>query len=129
MCRLAADSFLAALAAAAARGLADPNFTVDALAAALGTSRRQLARRLATLTGEAPGAYLRRMRLARAVDLLAAGVPVGHAALAVGYASRSQFSHAFREATGQRPAAVQRAREALAMVQTGPAMARNGTRI
>ena len=124
--RPAATAFLAALAAAVARGLSDPGFTVDALAVVLATNPRQLARRLAALTGETPGAYLRRMRLARAVGLLTAGMPVGHAALAVGYASRSQFSRAFREATGRRPAAVRRAREVLMMSQTGTAMARNG---
>ena len=124
------DAFLAAVYAASARGLPDPAFSVDALAATLATSRRQLARRLAALTGETPGTYLRRMRLAAAAARLADGATVAEAADAAGFASRSQFSRAFREAYGAPPGAF-RARQTdtndTPMSETGTAMSGTGT--
>lgn len=85
--------------------MADADFGVEALAGALGLSARHLARCLGAATGETPGALLRRLRLARAAALLGTGHGVGTVVAAVGYASRSQFSRAFREAYGVPPSA------------------------
>ncbi len=54
-------------------------------------------------------AALRRMRMIRAIELLAEGEqPVTQVALAVGYSSLSAFTAAFREMTGQSPAEYRR---------------------
>ena len=91
-----------ALRVAAEARLGDPAFSVDALADDVAMSPRQLARKISALTDETPGALLRRLRLARAADLLRAGAPVAEATDAVGF-SRAQFSRAFREAYGVTP--------------------------
>jgi len=96
-------AFLDAVRRAAEAGLGDAHFGIDALAEAVGLGARQLARRLRATTGETPGAYLRRLRLARAAERLRAGAPVAEVVAAVGFASRSQFSRAFREAVGVPP--------------------------
>ena len=75
------------------------------LAEAVHLSPRQLTRRLKALTGESPGAFLRRTRLGRAAAWLRAGASVKEAAEAAGYSSRSQFGRAFREAFGADPSA------------------------
>ncbi len=96
-------AFLEALRVAAEARLADPAFTVDALADDVAMSPRQLARKIKALTDETPGALLRRLRLARAASLLRAGATVAEATDAVGFASRSQFGSAFRAAYGVTP--------------------------
>jgi len=98
-------AFLDGLRETAEAHLADPLFGVDALADAVAMSPRQLTRKVKALTDETPGALLRRLRLARAADLLRAGTPVAEVTDAVGLGSRSQFSRAFREAYGVPPSA------------------------
>ena len=98
-------AFLDRLRASAEARLGDVAFGVDALADALAMSPRQLARKLRALTDETPGAYVRRLRLTRAADLLRTGRGVAEVTEAVGFASRSQFSTAFREAYGVAPSA------------------------
>ena len=114
-------AFLAAVAAAVEAGLSDEAFGVTALAEAVAQDRTTLYRRLTALTGEAPAALLRRMRLERGADLLRqrAGT-VGEIAYAVGFKSVSHFSSSFREHTGETPTAYARAQAAPAPVTDGP---------
>ncbi|WP_433201355.1 AraC family transcriptional regulator [Dactylosporangium sp. CS-047395] len=74
------------------------------VADAIGLAPRSLARRFEDETGLTWRAVLRRMRIMRAVEELAAGdAPVTKIAFAVGYTSLSAFNAAFRELTGRSP--------------------------
>ncbi|GAA0814605.1 AraC family transcriptional regulator [Spirilliplanes yamanashiensis] len=76
------------------------------VAAAVGLAPRSLARRFEDETGMTWRAVLRRMRILRAVEELAAGdTPVTAIAFGVGYTSLSAFNAAFRELTGRTPTA------------------------
>ncbi len=84
--------------------LGDPDFTVETLAEAVDLSRRQLTRRMKDVFDATPAAYVRARRVDRAKTLLAAGPDtIAAVAEAVGFASPSAFSKAFREATGCSP--------------------------
>lgn len=109
----AADWLFCASVTRVARGvvLADPArpWTADLLGEKMGMAGSTLRRRL-----EAEGAslrgVLRETRMAVAQQLLASGAAnVGQAAEAAGYASRSHFARAFREAYGMEPRAARRA--------------------
>ncbi|MHA7776295.1 GlxA family transcriptional regulator [Roseibium sp. M-1] len=79
------------------------------LAASLRVSPDKLERAFAGEVGISPGAYYRKLRLRRAVDLLAhSSLSVREVALACGFSSMSSFSRAFREATGHPPSKVRR---------------------
>ena len=70
----------------------------------VGLAPRSLARRFADETGLTWRAALRRMRVMRAIEELAADdAPVTKIAFAVGYTSLSAFNAAFRQLTGRSP--------------------------
>jgi transcriptional regulator GlxA family with amidase domain len=70
----------------------------------VGLAPRSLARRFADETGMTWRAVLRRMRVLRAIEELAAGdTPVTTIAWMVGYTSLSAFNAAFQELTGRTP--------------------------
>lgn len=74
------------------------------LADEVGLAPRSLARRFSEETGMTWRAALRRMRVLRAVEELAAGdTPVTKIAFMVGYASLSAFNAAFQELTDRTP--------------------------
>lgn len=74
------------------------------VAAEVGLVPRSLARRFADETGMTWRAVLRRMRILRAIEELAAGdAPVTRIAYAVGYTSLAAFNAAFRDLTGRTP--------------------------
>ncbi|MBP2471524.1 AraC-like DNA-binding protein [Crossiella equi] len=74
------------------------------VAVEVGLAPRSLARRFAEETGMTWRAVLRRLRLLRAIEELAAGdEPVTRIAFAVGYTSLSAFNAAFQELTGRTP--------------------------
>ncbi len=74
------------------------------LADEVGLAPRSLARRFEEETGMTWRAVLRRMRVLRAIEELAAGdTPVTKIAFMVGYASLSAFNAAFQELTGRTP--------------------------
>lgn len=76
----------------------------DDVAAAVGLVPRSLARRFEAEVGTTWRATLRRMRVLRAIELLAADdAPVTRIAHEVGYGSLSAFNAAFRELTGTTP--------------------------
>lgn len=67
---------------------------------------RTLARRLLAETGQRWGEILRRMRMIRAIEMLAeTDLAVTEIALSVGYQSLSAFNASFRSFTGQTPTA------------------------
>jgi AraC-like DNA-binding protein len=68
-----------------------------------GASRRTIERRFRAETGMSLGAWRREVRLARALELLAAGESVTTTALECGYASLSAFVAAFKHAFGRTP--------------------------
>ena len=70
----------------------------------VGLAPRSLARRFEEETGTTWRAVLRRMRVLRAIEELAAGdTPVTKIAFMVGYTSLSAFNAAFQELTGRTP--------------------------
>jgi AraC-like DNA-binding protein/quercetin dioxygenase-like cupin family protein len=71
-----------------------------------GTSVRTLDRLFRAETGCSPGDWRTRLRMRCALDLLAAGTPVGTVARRVGYATPSAFVAAFRRVLGTTPAQV-----------------------
>ena len=78
--------------------------TFEQVAADTGQSPRALSRRFATELGMTWREALRRIRITRAVELLATGdTPVTVVALGVGYNSISAFNAAFRDLMGSSP--------------------------
>jgi AraC-like DNA-binding protein len=76
----------------------------EKIAAEVGLAPRSLARRFAEETGLTWRAVLRRMRILRAIEELAAGDdPVTAVAFRVGYTSLSAFNAAFLDLTGRTP--------------------------
>jgi AraC-like DNA-binding protein len=93
-------------AAALAHAIAgDPGGTesVTELACSAGASRRTLERLFVAETGLGIGRWRQRMRLLRALELLAAGEPVTTVATTVGYRTPSAFSAMFRAQLGASP--------------------------
>ncbi|GAB3105016.1 AraC family transcriptional regulator [Isoptericola nanjingensis] len=85
------------------RRLTDPVRFED-VADAVGLAPRSLARRFEEEAGMTWRAVLRRMRVAAAIEHLAADeAPVTDVAYAVGYSSLSAFNLAFKELTGRTP--------------------------
>ncbi|MCU0619701.1 MAG: AraC family transcriptional regulator [Gemmatimonadaceae bacterium] len=91
---------------AVARLHADPAqpWTLASLAQAVGCSRSALAERFRAAMGEPPLAYLRRVRLQRAMRLLTdSDRTLEQVAAAVGYGDAFGFSKAFKRAIGESP--------------------------
>jgi AraC-like DNA-binding protein len=93
------------LAELCARVMDDPGAapSLDEAARALAASRRSFSRTFRAATRTSWTDWVRQLRLARAAALLADGARVSEAALAVGYASASAFSTAFRAWAGRSP--------------------------
>lgn len=93
-----------------ARVAEDPSTapSLDRAAAQVRMSRRSFTRAFRVATGRSWGEWLREARVRRATALLAGGARVSDAALAVGYATPSAFSVAFRRSAGEPPRAVKR---------------------
>jgi AraC-like DNA-binding protein len=73
------------------------------LAKIAGISAFHLARAFRLATGLPPHAYLEMVRIGKARELLARGVPIADVSLATGYAEQSHFTHRFRRALGITP--------------------------
>lgn len=78
-------------------------WTVASLAEAAGLSRSAFAARFTSAVGEPPLAFLGRMRMRRATDLLREGATLARIAELTGYGSEASFSHAFRQWAGMAP--------------------------
>lgn len=83
--------------------------TVDELADVAGLSRRQFVRRFRAETGEAPWAYVRRVRDEQAVRRLEAGDAPAEVAFALGYADQAHLTRSLRARTGQTPGGIRTA--------------------
>ncbi|MFI7614919.1 helix-turn-helix domain-containing protein [Nonomuraea terrae] len=92
----------------------DPRLDAAAVAAGCGMSRRSLFRVLAA-DGEPLTALIRRLRVARARQLLRArpGLPLAAVALECGFAGTAQLHRAFRSVTGTTPGAYRAGESAL----------------
>lgn len=78
--------------------------TLASLAAEAGMSRSAFAKKFADAYGQSPFTFVQKVRLRHAAHLLAVtDLPIKMIARSVGYASRSQFSRAFRVAFGADP--------------------------
>jgi AraC-like DNA-binding protein len=86
--------------------IAEP-WTVDALAREANMSSFHFLREFRRTFGAPPGRYLSKMRITRAQELLARGVSVTEACLAVGFSSLGSFSTAFSARCGMSPRAYQ----------------------
>ena len=84
------------------RDPADPR-TLDALARAVGSSRRTITRRFAEDTGVPFHTWRAQVRIHASVALLADGQPVERVSTAVGYSTPSTFTSTFRRVLGFTP--------------------------
>lgn len=83
--------------------------SVESLAGVAGMSRARFSARFSAAYGCPPIAFVRTARLAAAAKMLRnSALPVKAIAAAVGYASRSQFTRAFKEKYGQEPSQFRR---------------------
>jgi AraC family transcriptional regulator len=82
----------------------DQSFTVAELASVACMSHAHFARAFKATTGQAPHAFVSKMRLELAKRMLADGRrPMADIAFAAGFSSHANFSRAFRNATGISP--------------------------
>jgi AraC-like DNA-binding protein len=98
------DVFLNKVMTAVEQHIEDERFHIDELSALVGMSRKQLHRKLTALTNQAPGEFIRYIRLHRAMDLLQKGAgTVSEVAYRVGFSDPSYFSKCFRQQFGNAP--------------------------
>ncbi len=84
--------------------LNNPAMSVEWLSGNLNLGREQCYRKMMAVTGLSPSAFIRKIRLQRAAQLLAAKWgPVSQVAYEVGYENLSHFSKAFKEEFGKLP--------------------------
>jgi AraC-like DNA-binding protein len=99
-------------------------WTVERLAAEVGYSRSAFAARFREVVGEAPIAYLTRVRLATAAMLLdRTAMSIGEVARRAGYANEASFGRAFSRAFGVAPGKYRRKPPAGPSVSTADALA------
>lgn len=78
--------------------------TLEKIAREVGLSKFHLIRRFHCMTGITPVAFLKRVRLVKAMGLLVESrVAIKHVAHAVGYTDAAAFCRAFHSATGTVP--------------------------
>ena len=103
------EAFLARVRQAVEAALDDETLGVEALGRELALSRTQLHRKLKALTGQAPGDFIRLVRLNRAHALLAGGTAtVAEVAYQVGYGNPANFSTSFSRHFGYSPSEARR---------------------
>ena len=82
----------------------DRDLPLDEVARRIAASRRQLQRAFAEAGETTYRAYLQKVRMARAAELLSEGaIPVSRVATSVGYRQPAQFAKAFRRHHGSAP--------------------------
>jgi AraC-like DNA-binding protein len=86
----------------------DAEVTLDSLADHAGTDKFHLCRAFRAQVGLPPHAYLTRLRIVRAKELLAAGVKPSEVAPRVGLYDQSQLNRHFRRLVGMTPSAYAR---------------------
>lgn len=88
------------------RSNADRPVTLDDMAAIACVSRYHLVRVFRQATGQTPRAYLTRLRVVRAVALMASGESASRASHACGFADQSHMTRAFVRIVGLTPGRV-----------------------
>ena len=85
--------------------MADEDYSIDSLAAALNMSRSTFYRKLRSLTGMPPADFMRSQRLKHAARLLAedSDTNIADIAMKVGFVSASHFTKCFKQAYGVLP--------------------------
>lgn len=84
--------------------MGNPDLNVDSLASAMGLGRSQFYRKIKSLTNYSPVELLRRLRLARARDLLTTTErTVSEISYEVGFSTPAYFTKCYREAYGETP--------------------------
>jgi signal transduction histidine kinase/DNA-binding response OmpR family regulator len=84
--------------------LSDETLSVETLAAEMSLSREQCYRKITALSGLSPSAFIRKLRLQKAAQLLAAKADtVSQIAYETGFGNLSHFSKAFKEEFGELP--------------------------
>jgi AraC-like DNA-binding protein len=83
--------------------------SLDDLASVAGTDKFTLLRAFTRELGITPHAYQMRLRMARARELIAQGMPLADVALAVGYSEQSALNRAFKGVVGITPGTYARA--------------------
>lgn len=84
--------------------MADNDFTVDTLCAALNMSRTSFYNKLKALTGETPIDFIRNIRLSRSAELLqAGGMSITEVAEATGFCDGKYFREVFKKYYGVSP--------------------------
>jgi AraC-like DNA-binding protein len=101
--RLDANARAVAAARDYMRANLDENVSLDHLAETAGTRPFRLIRAFNRLHGLPPHAYLTQLRVRRARDLLAAGLPPAETAAAVGFADQSHLTRHFKRILGITP--------------------------
>lgn len=88
------------------KNISDTTFGVEALAELLSVSRSVLHRKIVSLTGEPPGDLIRRIRLAKAAQLIEQKFGnISEIAIEVGFSNPAQFSKSFQKQFGVSPSA------------------------
>ncbi|MDR1763937.1 MAG: response regulator [Dysgonamonadaceae bacterium] len=86
------------------QNISNPDFSVEALSAAVSVSRVHLHRKLKELTNYSPRDFIRYLRLKQAAELLhSKKLTISEVAYAVGFSSLAHFSNSFREFYGLTP--------------------------
>ncbi|MDE6468396.1 MAG: response regulator, partial [Muribaculaceae bacterium] len=98
------EKLLERVEAAVIKDLANPELSVEYIAAEIGVSRSHLHRRLKVLTNMSPSAYIKKARMRHAARLLTEkNLAVSEVAYATGFSSLSHFSTVFKEFYGMSP--------------------------
>jgi AraC-like DNA-binding protein len=104
----------------AARRLTDPRTRVDALAAELGLSERQLRRRCRTAAGYGPKTLQRVLRFQRFLEIAEGGGELAMHAAEAGYADQAHMTREVRRLAGVAPLALLRERAQAGMGEASP---------
>lgn len=98
------NDFYNAFLGLVARGLGDPELSIERLAEGLGLSQSQFTRKIKALTNYTPVALVRMLRMHEGRRLLRAGqASISEVAYAVGFTSPAYFAKCFQDAFGQTP--------------------------
>ncbi len=98
------DLFLQKLQKIVLEHLDDPNLGAEQLSRTVHLSSSQLYRKLNALTGEPPNAFIRKIRLLRAMELLkTTSLNISEIAYDVGFNDPNYFSRAFHKEFGKAP--------------------------
>jgi signal transduction histidine kinase/DNA-binding response OmpR family regulator/ligand-binding sensor domain-containing protein len=106
------DALLKRIMEKVEENMGDEGFGVEELTRLVALSRRQLQRKILSLTNLSPGGFIRYMRLQRAHALLQKNAaPVAEIGYQVGFSSPAHFSSAFHRQFGIPPSEVRRLAE------------------